>query len=638
MSDVLEEIKNNVSNPYFLVLMLILGVAAFFRLKYAFFDGMWVDEARHARIVAEVAKHPLSYQVSEAWRGMITEIPPVYPYLMIISSYIFGSSEFAIRIVSPIAGVTGIGLTYLLGKEMKNKEVGLLAAALLVFNGTYWFLSERILIGATFAALYTATMIALYYGLDEKEYSKYALWAVGPLTALNILTKQPAYTLGLVILVYFVYKRWDDIQGLKDNLNAEYLRRNFSNLGIAIGLGTLTLLPWSIRSQSVCGVPLCGLKRAADFATKGGSLNDAVFSVQGPMYFIQTLPQILTIPVALLLGLMVVNYFFEVGDENADLLVKYVLLVIIGVGIGYMFKAALIPLVLISSMALLAKTDAEKLLWIWAGIGIGFMSIPSIKVPRYIVFVIPALMILASISVFRISAWLDKITENNLNKSLIVLAFIAGLSAILTFSLNLIPVTVLGTILAISGIAVLVTKKFEGQYLKFTTLMLIIALPMIFVSYASGVQNAQSGGYPAVKEAGEWLNQNTAEDSKILGTSFRQVMYQAYPRIAWMPHKNESQIKKQIKDKNISYVVIGTYEKAQPRYTQLKIPPHRVPNKMRRKLSQRQISGQKVVSQFGKTPKFLIPLKRFGKARVVPFRQITEPRVIVYQVNRTALK
>lgn len=586
-TDIINQLKDNLTNPYYVVLLAILGAATFLRFKYAFFDGMWVDEGHYARIALELSEHPFQYT---KWGETITGIPPVYPYLMALSTYIFGKTEFAVRIVSPLVSVLGVGITYFLGKDMKNKEVGLLAAALLAVNPIYWFLSERILLGATLTVLYTATLAALYHGLEDKEYSKHALWAVGPLTALTLMTKQPAYTLGLIIPAYLIYKRRDDFRQLKDDFSLDLAWQKFDNLFIAMGLGALTLLPYSIRSMMVCGWPLCGLQRALSFASGGGgSVDSTVFSVQGSMYFITNLPSILTLPVVVLLGARVAHYLLDYIDADPDHLVKYAVVTGIGLGIGYAIKPALIPLVLISSMALLAKSDAEKLLWIWAGIGIGFMSIPTIKVPRYIVFTVPALVTLSAISAYSISGWL--------------------------------------------------TKVFDKDGLKPWMILVLIAIPALFVSYSAGVQNAQMGGFPPIEDAGNWMAENTPEDAKIAATSHTQIMFYAHPRVAHMPPgENQSDLKEFIREEDVSYVVLDTYEKAQPSYTQLEIPPHRVPNDLRRQLANRQVSGQQVASQFGETPAYLEPLARFGKARVVPFREIVEPQVIVYRVNETALE
>ncbi len=185
-----EKLEQKLGNKYALVLLGIIGFSAAIRFKYAFFDGMWVDESIHGRIAKEVPKHLLEYSLPDKG-GAMTKRPPVYNYILVISNMVFGDlvgTDTAVRIVSPIMGTLGVLPTYLLGREVKNRDVGLAAAALTSVNGTYWFLSERILMGATLTTLFTTTLLAFYYGLEDKKYSKYNL-GLGTSNSLNSTLK-----------------------------------------------------------------------------------------------------------------------------------------------------------------------------------------------------------------------------------------------------------------------------------------------------------------------------------------------------------------------------------------------------------------------------------------------------------------
>lgn len=584
---VLEELKEDVKNPYFVALLVILGVATFLRFKYAFFQGMWVDEGRYARAALEIANHPWSYSTVEAYKGQITGWPPVYTYMLAFSTYVFGKTDFAIRFVSPAVSILGIAITYWMGSQMKNRAVGLLTAAMLAINPIYWFLSDRILIGATLTVIYTATMAALYYGLEDREYSKYALWAVGPLTALTLMTKQPAYTLGLIVPIYYIYRRRDRIDELRRSRKLEDLFYSFKDAWAALGLGVLTLLPWMLRNQAVCGVPLCGLQRAMQFASQSRNVDAAITSVQSSLYFIQNLPSIITLPLAAVLAVKVGLYILDWADEDPDHLVKAGAAIIFLTGFAYIFKIELLAMALISSISLLANRDSEKLLWLWAGIGIGFMSIPAVKVPRYIVFVVPALTTLGAITIYEMSGWISKVADNSL----------------------VTPVRIAAVLL----------------------------LPVLFMSYTAGMNNMRLGGFSELEPAGKWAGQNLPEDAVIVSSSKNQMMTYAYPRVAHMPPKNKSEFKNFVEEKNATHMILDVYERAQPQWTQTDIAPYRLPNQVRAKIQKGQISPQQAGMMFKNNPDYLIPLQSFGKTRM-PLSNRAQPIVIVYRINRTALQ
>lgn len=569
----------------------MLGLSTFFRFRYAFFDGMWVDEGRYARIALDIASHPLSY-TSEAPVGRgPPSLPPVFPYLLAVSSYIFPNADFAVRVVSPLLSVGAIGLTYRIGSEMKNKTTGLMAAVFLAIIPTFWFMSERILVEATLTAVYAAAIFSLYYGFEDREFSRYALYALGPLTAIAIMTKQPAYTLGPVILFYTAYKKWEVLEELYEDFDAELLKNEFKDFGIAVGLGALTLVPWSLNGLNTCGFPLCGLLSALSFATaSSGGVNSAVFSVQSSFYFITALPGIVAVPVAALVFLRAAYYVLDLSDEARVLARRLGAMTVLTV-LAFVVQKKLVPMALISSLALLARTDHEKLLWLWTGIGIGFMSIPAVKVPRYITFVFPALAMISAITVYDLSGWIGRITESSLG--------------------------------------------------KYGTIALLLGLTL-FLTFPQGIARMQQMDNPnspmkAMEEAGNWLDRNTSENATIVASSNRQMMFYAYPRLAYFPKDNRTVFEQNLQERDVDYVVVDVYEKAQPRWMQY-MPPFRIPNSDRQALNQGRISPQQFSSRFGPSPDYLEQVKVFGRSRMPLTQSRAQPQFIVYRVNQTALR
>jgi len=121
--------KNNKWLILFLAALLIIGF--FYRIyglsnNYSF----WSDEehvAIFARAILERGKPILT-------NGFSTEASQWLQYwVSALSSRVFGLNEFAIRFPSVIFGVLTIWAIYLLGKELFNRNVGLISAFLITF-------------------------------------------------------------------------------------------------------------------------------------------------------------------------------------------------------------------------------------------------------------------------------------------------------------------------------------------------------------------------------------------------------------------------------------------------------------------------------------------------------------------------
>ncbi|MFB6203990.1 MAG: ArnT family glycosyltransferase [Candidatus Nanohaloarchaea archaeon] len=613
--EVTEDIKELIGDRYFIVLLAILGIATFLRFKYAFFQGMFVDEGRYARIGTEISKHLISYSVDPRWHGQITKFPPLYPYLIALSTYIFGKTETAVRVVSPIMGVIGVGVSYLVGKHFRNREVGLMAAAMMAVNPIFWFLSERILIGATFTVVYSATILLMYLGMnDDYRYSRYALWATGPVAALTLITKQPAYSLGVALPLYFLTVKRNEIRELVMEDISFRKSRFYETLTdrdyyISAGLGVLTISPWMLRSFAVCGSPLCGLSRALAFTSK--SPNPVLISVQETLYYLKTMPQILTGLVTLFVVLRVGSYIWRYIDENPDYLIKFTVLFIAAVTAVNLIDFRFAPFVILTLISLLARRNAEKLSWIWIGVGIGFMSVTAVKNFRYIVFTLPALVTVAGIQIWRTSEW-------------------------------------------ISG-------HISVEKLKPWMIAAVIMLPILFTSYNSGVVRAAAGspGSAPLDPAGTWFQKNTPRNTTIAASSPAVMRYYAYPRMAFRAPDNSSKWSSFIREHGIDYLVVDTYERTQPRWLQKGVPPYRLPNRLRAilardgRLSSKEVravaaSFQRSIRDTTNVRRSLVPVKSIGKVRMPLgnalttgnrsfFTSKTQPAVRIYRVNRSAL-
>ncbi|PSH02248.1 MAG: hypothetical protein BRC26_01525, partial [Nanohaloarchaea archaeon QH_8_44_6] len=163
-------------------------------------------------------------------------------------------------------------------------------------------------------------------------------------------------------------------------------------------------------------------------------------------------------------------------------------------------------------------------------------------------------------------------------------------------------------------------------------------IPLIFISYTGGVANVGSmSGFEQLEPAGNWMDQNLPENANIVASSPSQTRYYAYPRMSYRAPDNETAFKQFVKEKNITYLSVDIYERTQPRWLQTKAAPYRLPNKISNQVRSGRISPQQAANVFESTPSYLKSIKTFGKTRL-PLTKRTQPAVIVYKINRTALQ
>lgn len=110
-------------------------------------QSLWLDEAT----VANVVKH-FSYLDIVAKFSIHDFHPPLYYWTLKLWTSIFGYSEVALRFPSVIFSLTTGWVVYLIGKKLKNAQVGLWSALLFLFNPliVYYSQEARMYMMATF--------------------------------------------------------------------------------------------------------------------------------------------------------------------------------------------------------------------------------------------------------------------------------------------------------------------------------------------------------------------------------------------------------------------------------------------------------------------------------------------------------
>ena len=199
----------------------IIILLSFFILIYSFnldkFPNVWGDEAWFSNPAYALAIHGILGTTMKA--GGIANYtywqPPVFFLLLATSFKLFGFGLTQARMVSVFLGFLTVLFTYLLGKRLYNKRIGLLASLLLISNPLFFYTSRQSRMDIAVACF---TLIALYYILIALKDSKPVFYFVSSFFAMLALLSHPNGLMGIIaiILIILVYKV--DIKGFKLNL------------------------------------------------------------------------------------------------------------------------------------------------------------------------------------------------------------------------------------------------------------------------------------------------------------------------------------------------------------------------------------------------------------------------------------
>ena len=198
----------------------ILAVAAILRL-IKIDQSLWLDEAINV----------LASQNYSFW-GMITKYPigdfhpPGYFALLWVWTRIGGVGEIWVRFPSVIFGVATIWLVYLLGKELFNKKIGILAAFLLAIAPLHIYYSQeaRMYSLATFSA--TLSFYYFWKLINNDNRGNAVGYGIS-----NILVLYSDYLVYLVIPAQIIFLLL-------------FQRNSIKKILFPLGLAITTLLPW----------------------------------------------------------------------------------------------------------------------------------------------------------------------------------------------------------------------------------------------------------------------------------------------------------------------------------------------------------------------------------------------------------
>jgi mannosyltransferase len=121
---------------YCFALLIIVLIGLFLRVYHLGTQSIWTDEA----FSVALAKMTLPQMVQATAADVH---PPLYYFLLHHWTIVFGTSASAVRLLSVLFGVLAIPMIYVVGRQLFNKEVGLVAALILALSSFNIYYSQE---------------------------------------------------------------------------------------------------------------------------------------------------------------------------------------------------------------------------------------------------------------------------------------------------------------------------------------------------------------------------------------------------------------------------------------------------------------------------------------------------------------
>ena len=187
-----ENIQNLITKSRYIQLLLLLtafgGLLRFYHLD---FNSLWLDEA------STLGMSKASFET--IWNITLSGDfhPPLFHWIEHIM-LVFGQSEFILRFIPALLGTLTIPVFYLIGKEFRDKNVGIICAALLTVSYFGIFYSQEAYSYSMVLFVFSLVLLFYFRALRTDETSQWLLF--GLFSALAVWTHY--YVLIALFVIY----------------------------------------------------------------------------------------------------------------------------------------------------------------------------------------------------------------------------------------------------------------------------------------------------------------------------------------------------------------------------------------------------------------------------------------------------
>jgi mannosyltransferase len=181
---------------YIQALLVLTAAGIFLRFFNLTFNSIWLDEAA----TYNFAKNSLLEIWNLTAQGEFN--PPLFNWIEHFM-LIFGKSEFSLRFIPALLGAFTIPLFYLLGKEMYDRNAGIIAAAVLAFSPFQLLYSQDARAYTTGLFFFSLALLFFLRGLRTEKRSNWVFFGI--FSALSFWTHFYVFIGVLVLYAYALY-------------------------------------------------------------------------------------------------------------------------------------------------------------------------------------------------------------------------------------------------------------------------------------------------------------------------------------------------------------------------------------------------------------------------------------------------
>ena len=162
---------------YGLALLAIVLIGLFLRVYQLGTQSIWYDES-YSIWLSKLAVPQMVQTIAGAAQ------PPLYYLLLHYWMMVFGTSESAVRLLSALFGVLAIPMIYVVGRQLFNKEVGLVGALILALSSfNIWYSQET----RMYSLMVLLALLSMYFFLCFLQRGTLALSAGYVLSTMLLL-------------------------------------------------------------------------------------------------------------------------------------------------------------------------------------------------------------------------------------------------------------------------------------------------------------------------------------------------------------------------------------------------------------------------------------------------------------------
>lgn len=163
-------------------------------------QSLWLDEA----ISANVAQMPIGEIIKNF--SIHDFHPPFYYLFLNVWQNIFGNNVAALRLSSILCSLITIYFVYLIGKKIKDKKIGLLAALILTLNPLFVYFSQELRM-YSMATMWLTIGFYFFIKIKNKKYNLKDLILFNLMMALAFGTFYGSIFLIASFAIYFLIKK-----------------------------------------------------------------------------------------------------------------------------------------------------------------------------------------------------------------------------------------------------------------------------------------------------------------------------------------------------------------------------------------------------------------------------------------------